>query len=103
MKKLSGGCACGSIRYETNGEPVVMLNCHCRDCQRASGSAYAAILVVPKSSVKLERMPDVLGLQAGSLDDPDLYHPAMDIFTASARSWDHMSSETQKLPHGLPT
>jgi hypothetical protein len=30
-----------------------MLNCHCRDCQRASGSAYAAILIVPADGLRL--------------------------------------------------
>jgi hypothetical protein len=43
-QKISGGCACGAIHYECNADPVVMLNCHCRDCQRASGSAYAAVV-----------------------------------------------------------
>ena len=133
-QNLSGGCACGAIRYETDADPVVMLNCHCRDCQQASGSAYAAFMVVPKASVrirgepryhrivgsggkavergfcvncgsqvvaKLERLPDVLGLQAASLDDPSLYKPAMDIFTDSAQPWDHMHPDTKKLSQGL--
>jgi hypothetical protein len=133
-QKLSGGCACGGIRYETEADPVLMLNCHCRDCQKASGSAYAAIVVVPESAVRvsgepryyrmvgnagkavergfcatcgsqlmltLERMPDVLGLQAASLDDPSRYTPAMDIFTESAQPWDHMQPDTKKLRQGL--
>lgn len=54
---ISGGCACGAIRYRTDAEPMVMLNCHCRDCQRATGGAYAAILVVPKASVTVEGAP----------------------------------------------
>jgi hypothetical protein len=37
-----GGCACGAIRYECTAEPLYMGNCHCRDCQRATGSAYFA-------------------------------------------------------------
>jgi len=45
-QKLSGGCACGAIHYECSADPLRMLNCHCRDCQQASGSAYAAIVVV---------------------------------------------------------
>src|SRR4029077_6281528 len=45
-QKLSGGCACGAIHYECSADPVRMLNCHCRDCQQASGSAYAAIVIV---------------------------------------------------------
>lgn len=44
---FSGGCACGAIRYECSGEPLASLNGHCRDCQRASGSAFAAILIAP--------------------------------------------------------
>jgi hypothetical protein len=52
--------------------------------------------------LKLERMPDVIGLQAGTLDDPSIYKPTMDIFAQSAYAWDHMSPTTQKLA-GLPT
>jgi hypothetical protein len=52
-QKLSGGCACGAIQYECSADPVLMLNCHCRDCQKASGSAYAAIAVLPKSAVQI--------------------------------------------------
>jgi len=134
-QKLSGGCACGAIHYECSSHPVLMLNCHCRDCQRASGSAYAAIIVVPKVAVqisdqpryykvvgqagkviergfcpncgsqvtvKLERLPDILGLQAGSLDNPSFYRPAMDVFTVSAQPWDHMDPTTQKHTHAPP-
>ncbi len=34
---FSGGCACKSIRYVCNRAPLATLNCHCRDCQLASG------------------------------------------------------------------
>jgi len=57
MSNYVGGCTCGAIRYEAAAEPILMLNCHCRDCQRASGSAYAAIAVFPKGAVKLEGAP----------------------------------------------
>ena len=41
---FTGGCACGAIRYQCDAEPLLELNCHCRDCQRASGTAFAAIM-----------------------------------------------------------
>jgi len=46
---------------------------------------------------KLERLPDILGLQAGSLGDPSIFRLEMDVFTASAQPWDHMYREVQKL------
>lgn len=44
---FSGGCFCGRVRYECDAEPRIAFNCHCRDCQYATGSAYAAVLMVP--------------------------------------------------------
>lgn len=48
---FSGRCLCGAVTYECSARPIVMGNCHCRDCQRASGGAYAAGIVVPVSAV----------------------------------------------------
>jgi len=55
LSPFSGGCACGAIRYECSADPLITLNCHCRDCQRASGSAYAALLNVPLAAFILTR------------------------------------------------
>ena len=44
---LTGGCLCGAIRYEVTGEPLFSSQCHCRDCQRVSGSAFVATMRVP--------------------------------------------------------
>ncbi|HET9955920.1 MAG TPA: GFA family protein [Polyangiaceae bacterium] len=42
--KAEGGCLCGSIRYEVEGEPLITATCYCRDCQYAAGGGpgYAA-------------------------------------------------------------
>ena len=50
---VGGGCACGAIRYESTAEPIVMLHCHCRDCQRASGGPFTSFVVVPAEAFKL--------------------------------------------------
>jgi hypothetical protein len=49
---FAGGCACGRIRYECSEQPIIGVVCHCRDCQRASGSAFSALLVVPSDRLK---------------------------------------------------
>jgi hypothetical protein len=50
---FSGGCACGAIRYEGSAEPLLSFNCHCYECQRASGSAFASLLIVPGAAFEL--------------------------------------------------
>ena len=47
---LTGGCACEAIRYACTADPLLALNCHCRDCQRASGAAFAAIIRLPAAA-----------------------------------------------------
>jgi hypothetical protein len=44
---------CGAIRYECSAAPLFTANCHCHDCQRATGSAYASVFFVPRSTVKI--------------------------------------------------
>jgi hypothetical protein len=41
-----GRCACGAVQYEARGASLAQLICHCRDCQRASGSAGLPVVVV---------------------------------------------------------
>jgi len=48
-----GGCQCGRVRYRIEGTPRKLAACHCRDCQRQSGSAFALSLDVPPEAFKL--------------------------------------------------
>ena len=52
---FTGGCACDAIRYESTAEPAMMLHCHCRDCQRASGGPFSSYVIVPKEAFKLTK------------------------------------------------
>lgn len=38
---VDGGCTCGRVRYRMAGEPLIVHCCHCRWCQRETGSAFA--------------------------------------------------------------
>src|SRR5258706_3796896 len=52
---FSGGCACGAIRYESTAEPVLMLHCHCRDCQQSSGGPFSSFVIVPTEAFKVSQ------------------------------------------------
>lgn len=36
-----GGCTCGHVRYQVTSEPMIVHCCHCRGCQKNSGSSFA--------------------------------------------------------------
>jgi hypothetical protein len=37
---MEGGCACGQVRYRLRSAPLFVHCCHCKDCQRQTGSAF---------------------------------------------------------------
>ena len=51
--KISGGCACGAVRYEIAADPQFQGQCQCRDCQRATGTGHADGLGFPENAVAL--------------------------------------------------
>lgn len=54
MRKYTGGCQCGHIRYSLSGEPTSPHFCHCRMCQRLAGAPIVAWVDFPISSLKYE-------------------------------------------------
>jgi hypothetical protein len=49
MSVHEGGCLCGAIRYAAKSQPMRVTICHCRFCQRATGSAYLVEPIFGKS------------------------------------------------------
>ena len=47
--KMTGGCACGRIRFEAEIDSDEAYLCHCRMCQRASGNVSLAMKNVPQA------------------------------------------------------
>ena len=52
---FTGGCACGAVRYHCTAEPIMMLKCHCRDCQHITGGGFAAAVLVPAEAFRLTK------------------------------------------------
>lgn len=51
--KHTGGCQCGTIRFEAMGDALRIHACHCTDCQRQSGSAFGMTMVVAEANFRL--------------------------------------------------
>jgi hypothetical protein len=52
-KTLVGGCGCGAVRYRLNDEPIFVNNCHCRLCQRQTGTGSAVNAFIEMDRLEL--------------------------------------------------
>ena len=52
---IEGGCACGALRYELSAPPVMIYNCHCRNCQKITGSAFTISATVFENALRFSR------------------------------------------------
>ena len=52
---FTGGCSCGAVRYEGTAEPIMMLKCHCRDCQRVTGGGFVPAVLMSPQDFRLTR------------------------------------------------
>jgi hypothetical protein len=50
---FDGGCGCGAVRYRMGSGPMFVHCCHCRDCQRQTGSAFVLNALIETSRVEL--------------------------------------------------
>lgn len=64
---LEGGCDCRSVRYRMMGRPLFVHCCHCRWCQRESGSAFAINAMIEADRVEIiQGTPDVVNTPSSS-------------------------------------
>jgi hypothetical protein len=52
--KIEGGCLCGQVRYSADAEPVFVGVCHCRNCQKGSGTAFGVVVALPKPMLSVQ-------------------------------------------------
>ena len=50
---FKGQCLCGAVSYESAAPPLMLMKCHCRDCQYISGGEASAIISLPKEGFKI--------------------------------------------------
>jgi len=62
-----GGCSCGAVRYRMTGTPIFVHCCHCRECQRLSGAAFALNAMIEADRVVLlQGRPEVVPVPGAS-------------------------------------
>ena len=108
---ITGGCHCGTIRYQAEGEALTHALCHCTDCRRHAGAPMVGWTMYPQSAVRVTKgtpkvyassengrrqfcpdcgprlwhepeSGDYLTIKAGSLDEPVDISKSIHIWTS---------------------
>lgn len=120
MPEIKGSCRCGQVSYVTTADPVFVGACHCKSCQKSTGTAFGTVLAVPTAALTVtgttKRFDDIADsgkpthrefcpncgstltqtadvmegitmIAVGTLDDPAMAKPAMQIYCDSALPW----------------
>src|SRR6516165_3219252 len=57
MAEIVGGCLCGQVRYSGTAEPMFTGVCHCKDCQKETGTAFNIVVAVPQAALSFQGSP----------------------------------------------
>jgi hypothetical protein len=128
----TGGCLCGAVQYVVRGRLRDILVCHCHECRRWSGRAWAATAaesadLTIDGEVTWRRSPDSewrakrgncarcgsslfwqaaggprVAIGAGSLDDTSGLRVAAHIWVEQASEWERPSEDVPTYPRGYP-
>ena len=53
--KRTGSCLCGEVSYSFNESSVISAHhCHCKDCQKSTGSGKATIVMIPENALQMK-------------------------------------------------
>ena len=75
--RLEGGCACGAVRYRLASKPMFVHCCHCKDCQRQTGSAFVLNAIIETDRIELLKgKPKPVRVPTGSGRVHDIYRCA---------------------------
>ena len=90
----NGGCACGAVRYSVAVRPMFTHCCHCTDCQRETGSAFALNAIVEGSAVSVaEGSPEPVVTPSASGKGQEIWRCPV----CRVALWSHYPTRRRKL------
>jgi hypothetical protein len=130
---IAGGCLCGAIRYQIDGDLARAGSCHCSMCRKAHGAAFGTYAEVPEGGFRwmvgrnevrvFESSPgggrafcphcgSTLGavengnlrwVTLGTVDGDPGVRPQAHIFVASKAPWDDINDDLPRFDEYPPT
>jgi hypothetical protein len=125
-----GGCLCGAVRFKTEGEPINVRLCHCRNCQKAMGSPFFARALFRQDAITVEgetgRYPTserldrvfcktcgtrlfawrtngtAAGVALAAFDDRHAFAPTEHIWLSAKMDWVRLNDDLPQYQEGPP-
>lgn len=122
-----GGCLCGAIRYQIDGNPIGSGICHCRSCRKIASAPTLPFVMFPASGVTVtkgkpmefrssphvtrsfcgrcgsplayrnDQEPNSIDIMTCSLDDPEAFAPSFHVWVGEKLEWDSISDELPRF------
>ena len=107
-KRFTGGCLCGAVRLQAEGDPLRVGLCHCFDCRKHHGALFHASAVYPTERVTIAGEPSAyegryfcvrcgssvfstsegeIEVHLGALDGIDQFLPTYELWTTRREGW----------------
>ena len=128
---LTGACLCGRLRYRLAPPLTRVNNCHCDQCKRHTGAAFATWVTLPTEQVAWEGEPvsyfqtsdfaergfcagcgsalvwcrlerEAMAISAGTLDDPSAVTPEDHYWGRDELPWLHMEDDLPRYDTSPP-
>jgi hypothetical protein len=119
---------CGAVQYEYDGEPALVVHCHCESCRRQTSSPVATFVIVAKAALRFtrgeakefgsstgvwrsfcaecgspiyyrtERRAEMIDLYAGTLSEPESLVPQCHVHAAEQLPWFEVVDALPRYP-----
>ena len=99
MREMTGGCLCGQVHYSANADPVFVGVCHCKHCQKQTGTAFSVIVGIPKSALSVQGQLKTFhdtGIVASRLIETSVQSAARLSSRMPPQSWASRSSKLER-------
>lgn len=128
---FSGGCLCGSLRYESKQKPIETAYCHCSICRKSTSAPVVAFASFPLSDFSYTKgkpsiyqssptgqrefcnkcgtqiayrgldNPKTVDINSGTLDDMESVAPQFHIYTKDKVSWFEINDQLPEYSKGV--